>query len=73
MAKDKTEPSKVEKAKIASEFLRGTIDETLKNPEMECAVKIRWPTWKYMQSVPRVSVITPRANMVKCHFFNCWW
>ena len=35
MAKEKTEPSKVEIAKQNSELLRGTIDETLKNPEIE--------------------------------------
>ncbi|MFK7767461.1 MAG: NADPH-dependent assimilatory sulfite reductase hemoprotein subunit [Mariniblastus sp.] len=35
MAKEKTEPSKVEIAKQNSQLLRGTIDETLKNPEIE--------------------------------------
>ncbi len=35
MAK-KTEPSKVEIAKLNSHFLRGTIDETLKDPSIEC-------------------------------------
>lgn len=36
MAKEKTEPTKVEIAKQASQLLRGTIDETLKNPQAEC-------------------------------------
>jgi sulfite reductase (ferredoxin) len=35
MAK-KTEPSKVEIAKVNSHLLRGTIDETLKDPSIEC-------------------------------------
>ncbi len=35
MPKDNQEPSKVEKAKIESQFLRGTIDETLKDPTQE--------------------------------------
>ena len=36
MAKEKTEPSKVEIAKQKSNLLRGTIDEVLKDPEIEC-------------------------------------
>lgn len=36
MAKEKTEPTKVEIAKQDSQLLRGTIDETLKNAEIEC-------------------------------------
>jgi len=36
MAKEKTDPSKVEIAKQNGELLRGTIDETLRNPELEC-------------------------------------
>lgn len=36
MAKEKTDPSKVEVAKENSQLLRGTIDETLKNPELDC-------------------------------------
>ncbi|MEM7781759.1 MAG: NADPH-dependent assimilatory sulfite reductase hemoprotein subunit [Planctomycetota bacterium] len=36
MAKEKTDPSKVEVAKHKSEFLRGTIDETLKDPGAAC-------------------------------------
>lgn len=36
MAKEKTEPSKVEVAKQNSKLLRGTIDEVLKDPEIEC-------------------------------------
>ena len=36
MAKEKTEPSKVEIAKKNSQLLRGTIDETLKDPNLEC-------------------------------------
>ena len=36
MAKEKTDPTKVEIAKQNSQLLRGTIDETLKNPEIEC-------------------------------------
>lgn len=35
MAKEKTDPSKVEGYKVASQNLRGTIDETLKNPEAD--------------------------------------
>ncbi len=35
MAKEKTDPSKVEIAKQNSNLLRGTIDETLNNPEAE--------------------------------------
>ena len=35
MAKEKTEPSKVEIAKQKSELLRGTIHETLNNPDVE--------------------------------------
>lgn len=35
MAKQKTDPSKVEGYKVASQNLRGTIDETLKNPEAD--------------------------------------
>ena len=35
MAKEKTDPSKVEGYKTASQNLRGTIDETLKNPEAD--------------------------------------
>ena len=34
--KKKTDPSKVEIAKTESRFLRGTIDETLKDPEQDC-------------------------------------
>jgi sulfite reductase beta subunit-like hemoprotein len=36
MAKEKTGPSKVETAKKASQLLRGTIDETLKDPSIDC-------------------------------------
>lgn len=36
MAKEKTEPTKVEVAKQKSQLLRGTIDETLKDPKAEC-------------------------------------
>ncbi len=36
MAKEKTDPNKVEIAKQQSRLLRGTIDETLKNAELEC-------------------------------------
>ena len=36
MAKDKNAPSKVEVAKDASEHLRGTIDEVLKDPSIDC-------------------------------------
>ena len=36
MAKEKTDPSKVEIAKKNSNYLRGTIDETLNNPDAEC-------------------------------------
>jgi sulfite reductase beta subunit-like hemoprotein len=36
MAKEKTDPSKVEIAKQNSELLRGTIDETLNNPDLDC-------------------------------------
>jgi sulfite reductase (ferredoxin) len=36
MAKEKTDPTKVEIAKQNSDLLRGSIDETLRNPEIEC-------------------------------------
>ncbi len=36
MAKEKTDPTKVEIAKQNSELLRGSIDETLRNPELDC-------------------------------------
>ena len=36
MAKDPNKPSKVETAKINSQFLRGTIDETLKDDSKDC-------------------------------------
>lgn len=36
MAKEKTDPTKVEIAKQNSQLLRGTIDETLKDPQLEC-------------------------------------
>lgn len=36
MAIEKTDPSKVEIAKVNSELLRGTIDQTLNDPEIEC-------------------------------------
>jgi sulfite reductase beta subunit-like hemoprotein len=36
MAKEKTDPSKVEVAKKNGRLLRGTIHETLENPELEC-------------------------------------
>ncbi len=35
MAKDKNEPSKVEKAKVAGKLLRGTIDEVLRDPDQD--------------------------------------